>query len=188
MIIKKLTYITTNRDKFIKAQQNLLPFKIELIQKNIELTEIQSFSGEEVVAAKLKQAFETVKTPVLVGDDSWSIPALGGFPATNMKQCNHFLQAKDWLRLMDGIQDRRIFLISYLGYFDGQKTSFFSMSEECYFLNQIQGSHPSAPHLSVVAFHGEKQSIAEYLAQGMRPKENQKDFWIKVAEEIKSLR
>jgi len=184
--MKKIIYITTNLDKFNKAKQNLNPLGIELEQKEIELEEIQSFSGDEVVRKKVKQAFEMIKKPVLVSDDSWSIPALHGFPATNMKQCNHFLTADDWLRLMNGVQDRRIFLITYLAFCDGQKTSIFSMTEECYFLNQIQGHHQTAPHLAVVAFHGEKQSLAEYITQGIKAQTSQKDFWTQVAKEIKA--
>lgn len=179
-----LSYVTTNFDKYQKAKINLLPFGIDLAHEQIEIEEIQALDGGEIIIKKAKQAFSQIGKPVLVSDDSWSIPALNGFPGVNMKQCNHYLKADDWLRLMSGIQDRRIFLVSFLAFYNGTKIVVKSHQEEACFLNASQGYHPTAPHLQVVAFHSEKQSIAQYISSGIKIKDDLKDFWQDLAREI----
>lgn len=183
--MNRLTYATTNLDKFTKAAVNLKQFDIELEQVPLELDEPQSFDGEKIVLHKAKQAHDILQQPVLVGDDSWSIPALKGFPATNMKQCNHFLTSEDWLRLMSGIADRRIFLIAYVAFANGSQPRVISYSQEAYFLNQIQGVHDKAPHLTVIAWQGQTKSVAEVISEGIKPREDLKEIWTTVASWVK---
>lgn len=177
----KIVYLTTNIDKYHKAQVNLAPYGIELDQIAVELEEPQSLSGEEIVLHKANQAFQKVHQPVLVSDDSWSIPALNGFPATSMKLCNHFLTAEDWLRLMAGIKDRRINLIPYLAFHDGTQPKVISYVQEAYFLEQPQGFHAKAPHLMVIAWKNQSKSVAELISEGIKANEKLKETWQQVA-------
>lgn len=172
-----INYVTTNIDKFNKAKFYFDQLKLKLIQKPIELEEIQSFSGEEIVERKAKLAYQSLNQPILVSDDSWSIPALNGFPGVNMKQCNHYLKSEDWLRLMSGIKDRRIFLTSYLAFFDGKKMVVSFYKEEAYFLQEVRGQHLKAPHLCVIAYKDETKSVAEYLDSGVENKDQLSIFW-----------
>lgn len=160
-----ILYVTTNIDKFNKAQVNLRQFEVELIHNSLEMTEFQLFDGEEIVRNKAQQAFDSFKKPVLVNDDTWSIPALRGFPSTGMKLCNDFLLAEDWLRLMQGIDDRRVFLLSYYAYHDGNTIRATLGKDEGYFLDRVQGEHPKSPCLQVIAKAGSNISIAEEIAQ-----------------------
>lgn len=184
MSLHTITYVTTNGDKVTKANINLREYGIVAVQKHMELLEQQSFDGEAIVRQKVAQAFAAVGLPVLANDDSWVIPALNGFPAANMKMCNHFLQAQDWLRLMHGVDDRRIFLRSYYAVHSGGEPAVFIGEDEMYFLPEARGLHPKAPCLEVVAWKGSQTSIAEDIASGAVLENQNKPFWKKIAAAI----
>lgn len=177
-------YATTNIDKFHKAEHHLGSLGIKLEQTPLELEELQIDDGEEITRHKLHQAYTVLQSPVIVGDDSWSIPALHGFPGTNMKQCNHYLQSEDWLRLMNGVEDRRIFLNAYIGFSNGKKSRVFMYQREAYFLQAPQGSHAKAPHLTVVAWKNEQRSIAECISQGIINEQESETVWKELASVI----
>lgn len=181
-----ILYITTNNDKFNKAQINLRPFEVELIHESFEMTELQSSNGEEIVRNKAQQAFDYFKKPVLVNDDTWSIPALRGFPSTGMKLCNDFLLAEDWLRLMQGIDDRRIFLLSYYAYHDGKSIRTILGKDERYFLDKVQGEHPKSPCLQVIARADSTISVAEEIGIGRKVDKENIEFWRELANLLRS--
>lgn len=179
--MSKILYVTTNEDKFNKAKINLEQYGIELKQQSFEMLEIQTSNGEKIVRHKAKQAYEYFKKPVLVNDDTWSIPALRGFPSTGMKFCNDFLLAKDWLRLMKDTDDRRVFLISYYAYHNGISIKVIKNKDERYFLNKAQDNNPKAPCLEVIAKKGSDLSIAKQITLGREIEKNNSYFWKKLA-------
>ena len=67
---------------------------------------------------------------------------------------------------------------------DGENLKIFTNREEAYFLLKAQGKHPLAPHLEVIAWEGEIQSVAEKIKNGIRP--NQAKLWKKIASHIKA--
>ncbi len=148
------------------------------------MQEIQSANGNAIVRDKAAQAYNHFQQPILVNDDTWSISALRGFPGTGMKLCNDFLVAEDWLRLMRGIEDRRIFLISYYAYHDGKSVKTAVVKRERHFLNEIRGTHPTSPCLQVIATPGSQISIAEEIATGREVERDNTDFWRDLAEII----
>ena len=179
-----LKYATTNVDKFTKAVVNLRSFGISLEQVKLELDELQSLDGELITTQKAEQAFRELQEPVLVCDDSWAIPALRGFPGTNMKQCNHYLTSDDWLQLMTGKKDRRIFLTSYFGFCRSSQPQVLSYIEEFYFLPEKKGKHWGAQHLMVIARQGQAKSLAEEITEGVQVSPDFANFWRDLAEVI----
>ena len=177
----QILYVTTNEDKFNKAKLNLEEYGINLSHQILEMEEIQSSSGEQIVRNKAEQAFAYFKKPVLVNDDTWSIPALRGFPSTGMKLCNDFLVAQDWLRLLHGVVDRRVFLYSHYAYHDGTKIHTTLVKDTKYFLNEVRGEHSKSPCLQVIAEIDSKISIAEEIAMGRKVEKQNSDFWKKLA-------
>jgi inosine/xanthosine triphosphate pyrophosphatase family protein len=185
--MKPIIFATTNQDKFNKARINLAPYGIKLAHQPLEMPEIQSSKGEEIARNKAEQAFKYFKAPVLVNDDTWSIPALRGFPSTGMKLCNDFLLAEDWLRLMRGISDRRVLLLSYYAYHDGTRIRTIMGKEERYFLNSVQGEHQKSPCLQVIAKTGSDISLAEEIASGRMVDNINLDFWKELASLLNHL-
>lgn len=172
-----LLFATTNIDKFRKTQVSLQPFGIDVEQVVLDIPEIQTAEGETIAREKALTAYNLLKKPVLVNDDSWEIPALHGFPGPNMKQCNHYLTAEDWLRLMHGMVDRSVSIVSYYAYCDGQDPLVFSSREDLVFLHESRGRHEKSPVVMVVARPGETRSIAEFISNGIEARDDQRDFW-----------
>lgn len=179
--MSSILFVTTNQDKYNKVRINLEPYGIKITHQSWEMSEIQSSDGEQIVRDKAQQAYAKFKKPVLVNDDTWSIPALRGFPSTGMKLCNDFMLAKDWLRLMKGVADKRVFLISFYAYHDGRSIKVVTSKHERYFLEKPQGKHPTAPSLEVIAEKGSSISIAEQISRGRMIDTNSSDFWKQLA-------
>lgn len=182
----QLLYVTTNTDKFNKAQLNLKKFQIKLSQKAFEFEEKQTFDSQEIVKDKAHQAFVHFQQPVLVNDDIWEIPSLNGFPGANMKLCNHYLVGEDWLRLMHGKTDRQLFMTSNYALHTGKEIFTVAHRYEYYFLEEIRGQHSVAPHLTVIARKGQTDSVAETISQGDLA-ETKLSLWPSLADQILAL-
>lgn len=117
--MQSMTFATTNTIKFADAQAFCHDNGIKLQQAVIEIDEIQGEDPRVIVADKVKRAYEVLHKPVIVSDDSWKVRALKGFPGPYMKSMNSWLGVDDFLRLMEGINDRTIELHIHLAYYDG---------------------------------------------------------------------
>ena len=182
----KLFYITTNEIKFGAASEQLVPHNIELQQEGFDFSELQSENPEEIVRDKARQAFEYFQTPVLVSDDCWQIPALRGFPGPYMKQLNSWFAPEDWLRLMTGMKDRRIFLLSSLAYQDAETCQVFSHTRTYYFLEQPDLAPTKAPHLQVISKKPDGISVAKELELQGYSQHDPKGFWSGLADWLKN--
>lgn len=180
----QVLYATTNIDKFRHAHKNLKSLGMELVQINLDIEEVQSEDGTYIVTDKATKAFRRLNQPVLVNDDSWYVSALNGFPATNMKLCNHFLKSSDWLRLMSGVEDRKVLLISSFAYHDGSHVELLERQRQFHLLTQARGQHQKAPFLEVIARPGEDVSLAELISEGKGEDDPDPEFWKKLGEMI----
>ncbi len=79
----QLNIVTSNEMKF---RQHLLGWgdDFDIKQIDLDLMEIQG-SPQEIVAHKVKQAWEVLHVPLVVDDGSLEIEALGGFPGPYIK-------------------------------------------------------------------------------------------------------
>lgn len=91
-----------------------LPVKIRL--KKIPIPEIQSMDLREIAEFSAKYAAEKINAPVIVTDAGHYIKALNGFPGPFTKYINQTLTANDFLRLMQGVTERRVFMKEALAY------------------------------------------------------------------------
>lgn len=156
---------TTNVDKFGIGQRVCNTFDIELEQVVIDIDEIQGEDPEVIIRDKAAKAYAALGKPVVVSDDSWSIPALKGFPGPYMKSINHWFTPEDFLRLMRDSKDRQIVLHQYLAYHDGIETAVFSHDIPGTLLEEARGKYgPSI--MKVVALGSDNGlSIAEVYDQ-----------------------
>lgn len=116
---------TTNDHKFGIGKAVLGGYDILLEKHPLDLIEIQSEDPEIIIRDKAQKAYAQLGQPVIVSDDSWSIPALRGFPGSYMKSISHWLEPEDFLALMAHKTDRRIFLNQCVAYCDGTQTVVF---------------------------------------------------------------
>ncbi|MDX1596666.1 MAG: RdgB/HAM1 family non-canonical purine NTP pyrophosphatase [Nitrosopumilaceae archaeon] len=76
----ELFFVSSNKHKYQEAKQILKDYGIHLKLSKQNLQEIQSDSIKKISQHKAKQAFEKLKKPVIVEDDSLEIDSLNGFP------------------------------------------------------------------------------------------------------------
>lgn len=111
-----LTFVTGNDEKWNLACAQMAPFGVELVRARFDLPEIQSFKAEDIAAEAAKLACAQVGGPVMVTDVGYALAGVGGFPGPYAKYTNHMLTPQDFLRLMDGVADRRFEIREALAY------------------------------------------------------------------------
>lgn len=102
--------------KFNIARDILDSYNIELLNKKIETPEIQSLDVEAVAKYSADYASKKLKSPTMVTDVGYYIPALNDFPGPFIKFINQTLGPEDILALMHGKEDRRVIMKECLAY------------------------------------------------------------------------
>ncbi|HSX43548.1 MAG TPA: non-canonical purine NTP pyrophosphatase [Candidatus Saccharimonadales bacterium] len=180
--MKELIYITANEMKFRQAARTCEQFGVALQQGTLDIPEIQAETGEPVARDKAAKAFAQLQHPLLVSDDSWMIPGLGGFPGPYMKDVNHWFRVDDWVRLTAPLTDRRIMLHQVVVYQDAHKQKAFAVDIEGELLLKPRGEKPIFPHTTLVSFDGGQHSIAEHHEQGNIASLHHRNPWHDFAE------
>lgn len=184
--MKKLLCATGNNEKFGLGQTALIEYGIELVQSPVDIDEIQGEDSERIVRDKAEEAYQKLGEPVVVTDDSWAIPALGGFPGPYMKSMNHWFSPNDFINLTQSLTDKTIVIDQYLGYHDGSQIHVFHNQRGGKLLNKPKGvSGP--PSQKVIAMDGDNgMSISEMYDQGIGNDPNRganvAGVWKKLAE------
>jgi XTP/dITP diphosphohydrolase len=106
--IRTCTFITGNELKFRVAAEVMNDSGIVLRQELLHTPEIQSSRVEEVAEYSAIWASRQLNQPVVVTDAGFCIEALNGFPGPFIKFINEWFSADDYLRLMQGKNNRRI--------------------------------------------------------------------------------
>lgn len=122
-MIDTLTYITGNPGK---ARLLSLYLDFPVVHRSIDLMEIQSLDGAEIIAYKAREAYQQVGSPVLVEDTSLRFLALGKLPGPLIKWFLAELGTEGLCRLLDGFSDRSAVAEVQVGLYDGQTFQAFS--------------------------------------------------------------
>lgn len=155
-------FATGNQEKIQLAESAIKGSDIIIKPVNLEIDEIQGEDPEVIVRAKAEAAYKILETPVIVSDDSWSIRALNGFPGPYMKSINYWFTAQDFLRLMDGIEDRHIEINQYLAYTDGSITNVFRQDIPGKIIHEPRGVNNRSPNMEVIELESDNgKTIAE---------------------------
>lgn len=129
-----LTFITGNQDKADHLAKHL---GTEIAHHKVNLDEIQSVDLHEIVEHKVRQAYEILKTPVLVEDVSLEFTALGHLPGPFIKFFVEDSGLEACCRMLDGFEDRSAIGRCTFGYFDGAQVRFFD--------GELQGKITTSP-------------------------------------------
>ena len=160
-------FATTNPDKLLIARTVCESVGIDVKQAVLDIDEIQGEDSLKILRDKAVKAYGQLGRPLVVSDDSWSIPALNGFPGLYMKSINAWFQPQDMLRLMDSIPDRTIQLNQYLAYIDGRKTKVFDNIISGRIADGVRGRKGNAPMMAVIELNGDGgKTLAEVYANG----------------------
>lgn len=161
-----LIFATGNSRKISEAHSILDDYKIDFEPRSVSIDEIQHHDPAEITKAKARAAYAQLKSPVVVSDTSWNIPALGGFPGGYMKDIARWWQPQDWLDIMAKHDDKRIMCLEHIAFFDGENLQHFESLYEGMFINELRGpTDDDESFESAVILYGGK-TMAEQLANG----------------------
>ncbi len=164
--MKAIHFATTNQEKIQIAQTICSTADIVVNSVALEIDEIQGEDPEAIVRDKAQRAYEQLGMPVVVSDDSWDIRALRGFPGAYMKSINYWFRPDDFLRLMNGVEDRRITLHQHLAYTDGNVTRVFKNDITGKIIEQARGENKKSPSMTITALDTDDgKTLAEVFEQ-----------------------
>lgn len=179
------TFVTTNEHKVRVAKITCAEFGVTFKHQNLELTEIQADDGESIARHKAEQAFEICRSPVVVGDSSWFIAGLNGWPGPYMKPANQHLSTQDFLNLTRPLADRQIIYRAILVYKDDGDEKVFAVDIKGVLLKEPRGEskYPSFP---IISLDGGRRSLAEADLTDQPGAADQRNTWHELCEWLKS--
>ena len=118
-----LYFITGNKNKFTEAKKEMFP--IELVQKEIDLIEIQSLDSKEVISHKLKEATKHFSGELIVEDVSFTLDAMNGLPGPLIKFFLNSIGRKGIYDLCKSFNNFNAEAKATIGYTDGKEVLFF---------------------------------------------------------------
>jgi non-canonical purine NTP pyrophosphatase (RdgB/HAM1 family) len=163
--MNSISFVTGNKDKYEKAKQRLDPLGIHIEQVELTITEPQEENILKVAESKAEQAFAQLKSPILVADSGWSIPALKGFPGPFMHYVSDWFSAEDFLNLMQDKTDRKVLLQNVIAYKDEKILKVFEATRNGEILTEVKGE--GIPIDQIATFRKDKKAIVECQKLGI---------------------
>lgn len=161
----KVYLCTTNAQKLLQGSVACNEHGVKLVQKKLDVDEVQSEDTEYVARRKAEASFALVKEPILVSDDSWSFAGLNGFPGTYAKSVNTWFSEDDFIRLTRDLEDRRAILTQTLVYQDEHEQIIFRKDTVGTLLKEPRGT-AGITIQKVISFEPDGRSIAEVIGTG----------------------
>lgn len=183
--MNQLTFVTSNKNKFLQALDSFKQNDINLLQASFDIDEIQGEDPEKIARDKAHKAFDIVKTPLVISDDSWDIPGLNGFPGAYMKSINSWFTSEDFLRLTKDLSDRRILLHSYVVYQDENGQYIFTKTLQGKLLHDISPFNDE-PSARIKSMTSDGRALAEVRATQPEKLSDESTIWTEVVAWIKS--
>ncbi len=185
--MKTINFATTNKEKLQIAQIVCSEADISIVPITLEIDEIQGEDPEIIVRDKALRAYEKFGKPIVVSDDTWNFEALKGFPGAYMKSVNHWFTPQDFLRLMEGVENRNVTLHQYLAYTDGKMMKIFKNDLHGKIIHEVRGKDSKSPNATVIELDSDNgNTIAEVFEQGREAVvaryKNRPDVWHELAE------
>lgn len=112
----KLLFITGNRGKFVEAERLLGRFGIRLEQADLEITEPQADTLEEVVEKCAEEALKKTDGCFIIEDSGLFINSLNGFPGVYSSYVYRKIGCDGILKLLTGSSDRSAYFMTSLAY------------------------------------------------------------------------
>ncbi len=135
---------------------------IDIVQRSLDIDEVQSENPEYVARRKAEAAFAELEQPALISDDSWNIHGLNGFPGTYAKSVNAWFSPDDFLRLTKDLEDRSVSITQFLVYTDGKNQQLFSHTTTGTLLTESCGE-AGASIQKVISFVPDNRSMSQTI-------------------------
>lgn len=124
----EIIFVTSNSYKYKIAQKQINGSAFKLVQKRMNISEIQDESVKKIAEFSACWASSVLNKPVAVSDGGCYIEAFNGFPGPFIKYINKWLSAKDLIAMMQNKKKRCLVWKSCLAYCEpnGKPVSFTS--------------------------------------------------------------
>ena len=127
-------FVTGNADKLREAEQ-ILGVRLESVK--LELDEIQGLDSDKIAEHKAKQAWNLIKKPLVIWDQSLYIHCLNDFPGPLIKWFWEKVSLEKICQIANFFNDYKISTKTTLTYYDGNKIK--------HFYGEVYGTIPSEP-------------------------------------------
>ncbi len=116
-VSRKPVLVTSREEKAAEARR--LGFNLECV--GLDLPEPQALDPGEIVEAKARAAYATLRRPVIVEDSGLAIHAWGGFPGALVKWIEKSAGVSVMARMLDGFANRSAVATCAVAFFDGSR-------------------------------------------------------------------
>lgn len=154
-----LAFVTANARKWRDMQAACAEYALDIERLELPIDEIQSHDPQEVALKKARHAHKLAGRPVVVQDTFWNIIALRGFPGAYMSYVADWFRPEDFLKLMEGKNDRTIGCTDTLVYYDGMRSKVFSQDLWGTITDKPRGAGRSIEQIIIIS--GESKTVAE---------------------------
>ncbi|HEY7356474.1 MAG TPA: non-canonical purine NTP pyrophosphatase [Ktedonobacterales bacterium] len=137
-MIDTVTFITSNLAKVRLLNQYLA---VPVVHKSVDLTEIQSIDLSAIVEHKAREAYQHVRSPVLIEDASLRFLALGRLPGPLIKWFLTELGTDGLCHLLDNYPDRSALTEVQFCLYDGQSFHTFANAQKGAIASTPRGSN-----------------------------------------------
>jgi non-canonical purine NTP pyrophosphatase (RdgB/HAM1 family) len=131
--MQEITFITGNQKK-ADYLAKYLGFPVK--HHKLDLDELQSLDLKEIVEHKVRQAYEEIKSPVIVEDVSLEFAALGGLPGPFIRFFVEKVPFEVICSMIDN-KNRKATARCVFGYYDGKDLKLFE--------GNLEGKVPEEP-------------------------------------------
>jgi len=178
--MSEITVVTGNSKKVWQVKTTIEPLGITVHSKDLDIHEIQSPDGDvhgvEVAREKARAAFAVLARPLIVCDQYWEIPVLGGFPGPYMKDIDKYLSTDDILNMMMRKDNRVINLYENVVYVDGDVIKDFTAMYPGTLATESRGND-GQPSGKLIIYDGTDLTISEHRDRGEHARDMEKSAW-----------
>lgn len=160
-----LTFITGNQHK---ADYLAKWLNMDIPHHKLDLDEIQSLDLRVVAEHKARQAYEVLRSPVLVEDVALTFTAMGNLPGTFVKWFLEDLGLEKLAALAHSLENQQAVASICYAHFDGQEINFFEQDIKGQIAQQSRGNNGFGWN-SIFIPEGSDKAFAEMADDEVRP-------------------
>lgn len=118
----EICFVTGNKNKLKEAKEIL---NCEVNSEDIDLPEIQELYTEKIIEKKVKEAYKTLKKPVMVEDVGFYIHSWNDFPGAFIKWALKTMGSNGIYEAAKNLKDKSVTAEACIGYYDGSNLKIF---------------------------------------------------------------
>lgn len=134
--MKKIIFVTNTEGK-VREAQDILGDGFQIEFKKLDLDEIQTVDGKEVIKKKAEEAYKLLDCAILVEDTSLYFDVWKGLPGALVRWFLDTVGCEGLCKMIRGETNRTAYSESAIAYYDGKNLKIVS--------GKIEGSVPDEP-------------------------------------------